>query len=67
MVFIYDFQLAKEVAFDDKFSGRNVREYTSEFRGYGRNIGVIFTETEVWKTNRRFALSTLKGISSVQN
>lgn len=62
MVFVLDFDLAKEMAFSDKYAGRVVTTYTAHYRGHkGRNVGVIQTEGETWKINRRFALSTLKG------
>ncbi len=50
------------MAFSDKFTGRVITHYTSNYRGHkGRNIGVISTQGETWKIHRRFALSTLKG------
>ena len=61
-VFIYDFDLAKEMAFSDKYSGRIINDYTTDLRGYGRNTGMILTEGHTWKINRKFSLSKLKGM-----
>ena len=60
-VLLYDYHIAREVAFSDKFAGRIANDYLSYHRGYGgRRVGVLVTEGQTWKTNRRFALSTLR-------
>ncbi len=59
---IQDFDLAKEIAFDERFNLRLESDYLSNMRGYGgKKIGVAMTEGETWRTHRRFTLSTLKG------
>ncbi len=58
-VAIQDFELAREMANNDKLSGRSVTTFFKDIRGYGTNIGVMTTEGEVWKVHRKFALATL--------
>eukprot|EP00094_Tigriopus_californicus_P013115 TCALIF_12682-PA protein Name:"Similar to Cyp303a1 Probable cytochrome P450 303a1 (Drosophila melanogaster)" AED:0.09 eAED:0.09 QI:108/0.85/0.87/1/0.85/0.75/8/29/490 len=60
VVIINDFDLAKKMAFSDTFSGRLIGMYTETMRGYNRNIGVISTQGQIWRHNRRFSLTTLK-------
>ncbi len=61
VVFIQDFDLAREIASDEAFNNRLDHTYLSDMRGYeGRRIGVISTEGDGWRAHRRFALSTLK-------
>ncbi len=66
LVFIQDFELAKEVAFDERFKHRLEGPTLSNLRGYeGRKIGVAMTEGDTWRAHRRFTLSTLKGVYSI--
>ena len=60
-VIVQDFEIAKQIANDDKFCGRHETEYTRDLRGSGRNTGILTTNDSTWRTHRRFALSTLKG------
>ncbi len=61
-VFIQDYALAKEVVSSDVFGGRLETNFTRDVRGYGhRNVGIITTEGHVWKTNRKFVATLLKG------
>ena len=61
-VFVFDFDIAKDIVFSDKYIGKYYNDYTRHLRGYnGTPIGIIQTEGQTWKRNRRFSLSTLKG------
>ncbi len=62
MIVIHDFDLAKEMFNSETYTGRAKCHYHGYHRGYnGKNIGIITTEGDTWRTHRRFALSTLKG------
>ncbi len=51
------------MVYSDTFNGRIIDYYTSHLRGHGgRNVGIITTQGETWKTHRRFALRILKGL-----
>ena len=56
---VMNFRMAKDIANDDRFFGRLQNDYTMNQRGYNGNIGVIETEGQLWKDNRKFALTTL--------
>lgn len=61
-VIINDFDVAKQVMFDDNYMGRgNKSNYLKNLRGYGRKIGLASTDGATWKVHRRFTLATLKG------
>ena len=61
-VFVFDYNVAKEIVFSDKYIGKYGSDYAKNMRGYhGTRIGVIQTEGQTWKMNRRFSLSTLRG------
>ena len=62
IVFIQDFQKAKEIAFNDKFNGRvNMSHVINNIRGInGKSVGILFTDGPDWKSLRRFSLTTLR-------
>lgn len=61
-IFVFDFEIAKEIAFSDKYAGKFEDYLTKDLRGHrGRTTGIITTQGQAWKTNRRFSLSTLRG------
>lgn len=73
MVFIQDFEKAKEMVFSDHFTGRvQNSHYLSNVRGIdGKPIGIITNDGELWKNLRRFSLTQLKnfgfGKQSMEN
>ena len=61
LVFIQEFEKAKELVFDDRFTARwNKSDYRSNVRGInGKNIGVITTNGAEWKNLRTFSIMTM--------
>ena len=57
-----DFEVAKQMANEENFSYRPANFVGKHMRGNGREIGVIGTSGDIWRRNRRFSLSTLKGM-----
>ena len=62
LVIVNDFEVAKQMANDENFSHRPAHFVVKHMRGNGRETGVIATSGEAWRRNRRFSLSTLKGM-----
>ena len=62
MVIVNDFELAKQMANTENFSYRPANYLQKHMRGNGRAIGVISTSGDIWRRNRRFSLTTLKGM-----
>ena len=60
-MYVQDFDLAKSLANNEKFCGREVNHFTRNAQGVGRNVGIINTQGEDWKRIRRFSLATLRG------
>ena len=62
IVFIQDLQKAKEIAFSDKFTGRvKISHVINNVRGInGESVGILFTDGPIWKSLRRFSLTTLR-------
>jgi hypothetical protein len=64
MVFVQDFNKAKELAVMDDFLGRHTDGYAKELRGFNNMAtGVALNEGAMWKHLRRFSLATLKASS----
>ena len=60
---VNDFEIAKEMANSENFSHRPGHYVATHLRGTGKKqIGVIATSGDQWRRNRRFSLSTLKGM-----
>lgn len=62
MVLIQDFAIAKEVAFSEKFIGKEKSSFfINHIRGEnGSAIGIATTDGNEWRHLRRFSLSALK-------
>ena len=61
MVFIQDFNKAKELAVMEDFLGRHADGYATELRGFNNMpTGVALNQGPMWKHLRRFSLATLK-------
>ena len=65
LVIVNDFEVAKQMANDENFSHRPAHFVVKHMRGNGRETGVIATSGEAWRRNRRFSLTTLKGMISL--
>ena len=52
-------QTIKEVCMEETLTGR-LNNFYSKLKGGGSKVGVIYTEGELWKSQRRFTLSNLK-------
>ena len=66
-VIVNDFETAKEMAMSENFSHRYNHFVATHIRGTGeRPTGVIATSGDRWRRNRRFSLSTLKGLLQLQ-
>jgi hypothetical protein len=62
MVVVNDFKTAKDIAFDPRMSSRPDNYFAKYIRGSeGRSTGILATSGDVWKTCRKFSMTTLKG------
>ncbi|XP_055353889.1 cytochrome P450 2C15-like isoform X2 [Paramacrobiotus metropolitanus] len=55
-VFVSNYEIIKQMLNDDKYAGRPAGLFDTVFK----RKGILFTDGEIWKEHRRFALSTLR-------
>ena len=68
VVVLSHFDTVRKVYSDDASTGRRVASAVRhDVPTLGPNMGLIFSEDELWKTHRRFALSTLRELGVGKN
>ncbi|OQV22977.1 hypothetical protein BV898_03028 [Hypsibius exemplaris] len=65
VVILSNYNTVKKVFGDDLVSGRDNESYIRYDASTLAESGLIFSEGDLWKTHRRFALSTLRDLAQI--